>query len=266
MNDGWQIPQLGYGTWPLNDADAERMVALAIEAGYRHIDTAHKYGNQVGVGRGLRASGVPREDLFVVTKLDGVHQGADRAAEGLRVCLTQLGLDYVDLLLIHWPLPARGEFVSTWRTFEELQEQGLTRSIGVSNFKPAHLERLKEGTRVTPAVNQVQMYPGVPRTEERAHAAENGTLITAYSPLGRAEGPIRLPVVQELARKYDRTPAQVMLRWLTQLGVVAIPKTATPERLRENLDVFGFALAADEVAALTAIDTGEGVDSDVTGH
>lgn len=266
LNDGHAIPQIGLGTWPMDDAEAERVVAQAIEAGYRHIDTGLKYKNERGVGRGVAASGIAREDVFVTTKLDGLHQGEDRAVEGLDSCLERLGMDYVDLLLIHWPLPARDLYVDTWHTFERLKNAGKARSIGVSNFKPAHLERLIADSTVVPAVNQIQLYPGVPRAEARAYDAAHGILTTSYSPLGKGGAPLELPVVLELARKYGKSPAQVVLRWHVELGLVTVPKTSNPDRLRENLDVFDFTLTAEEVASISAIDTGEGNDSDVTGH
>jgi 2,5-diketo-D-gluconate reductase A len=244
------------------------VIETAVELGYRHIDTAAKYGNETGVGRGIRASAVPREDLFVTTKLDGGYQGDDRAVAGLDASLNRLGLDYVDLLLIHWPLPQQDLFVSTWRTFEKLLEAGKARSIGVSNFKPAHLERLLADTDVVPAVNQIQISPYIPRADHRAYDTEHGIVTTSWSPLGQGGSLLADPVIVALAKKYGRTPGQVVLRWHLDLGLVAIPKSANPTRLRENLDVFDFTLEETDLASISALDRGPGagVDSDVDGH
>lgn len=268
LNNGQTIPQLGLGTWPLTDAEVAPVIVTAVELGYRHIDTAAKYGNETGVGRGIRDSAVPREELFVTTKLDGGFQGDDRAIAGLDASLGRLGLDYVDLLLMHWPLPARDLYVSTWRTFEKLLAEGKARSIGVSNFKPAHLERLRAETEVVPAVNQIQISPYIPRAEQRAYDAEHGIVTTSWSPLGQGNDLLAEPLITGLAEKYTKTPGQIVLRWHVELGLVAIPKSATPSRLRENLDIFDFSLDAAEIGALSALDQGPGagVDSDVSGH
>jgi 2,5-diketo-D-gluconate reductase A len=267
MNDGKHIPQLGLGTSPLSDEQVAPLVTAAIEAGYRHIDTAYKYHNEKGVGKGMRDSGISREELFVTTKLDGTYQGSDRAIEGLDGCLERLGLDYVDLLLIHWPLPQRDEYVSTWKTFERLLAEGKARSVGVSNFKPAHLERLLSETSTRPAVNQVQLNPQVTRPEQRAYHAAQGIVTVAYSPLGAGSDLLNHPTLTALAKKHGKTPAQVVLRWHMELGVVAIPRSSSHERIAQNLDIFDFTLAHDEIAAISALDDGtQGVDSDITGH
>lgn len=268
LNDGYSIPQVGLGTWPLDDDQAATAVVQALEAGYRHIDTAVKYGNERGVGNGIRASGVDREELFITTKVDGQFQG-DRAVEGLDDALKRLGLDYVDLFLIHWPLPQRDEYVSTWKTFERLQAEGKVRSIGVSNFKPAHLERLTAETEVVPAVNQIQLNPAITRTAEREFHDKHGIVTQSYSPLG-GDGADLLgaPILSQLAEKHGKTPAQLVLRWHVQNGIVTIPKTANPDRMRENLDIFDFALDAQDLAEMAILDEGPnaGNDSDVTGH
>ena len=268
LNDGRTIPQLGMGTWPMTDAEVAPVIVTAVELGYRHIDTAVKYGNETGVGEGIRNCGLAREELFVTTKLDGVYQGDDKAISGLDASLGRLGLDYVDLLLIHWPVPSRDLFVSTWRTFEKLLAQGKTRSIGVSNFKPAHLERLRAETDVVPAVNQIQISPYIPRAEQRAYDTEHGILTTSWSPLGQGNALLGEPVITDLAEKHGKTPGQIVLRWHIELGLVAIPKSASATRLRENLDVFDFKLDADDLAAIATLDQGPGVgvDSDVDGH
>lgn len=268
LNSGTFIPQLGLGTWPLDDHQVERTIVEAVAIGYRHIDTAVKYGNEVGVGLGVKRSGVDREDLFVTTKLDGTYQGADRAVDGLEGSLARLGLDYVDLLLIHWPLPARDEFVSTWETFIRLRDAGKARAIGVSNFKPAHIDRLIAETGVTPAVNQIQLSPAIQRREQRAYDTEHGIVTESWSPLGAGGDLLRSPVLAEIAEKHEKTAGQVVLRWHLQNGLVAIPKSSNAQRLAENLDVFGFELDATELAAIDTLDEGPdaGVDSDHSGH
>jgi len=268
LNDGSRIPQIGLGTWPLNDQEVARVVVTAIEAGYRHIDTAYRYGNERGVGQGVRDSGIRREEIFVTTKLDGAYQGNDRAIAGLDECLKRLGLEYVDLLLIHWPLPKRDEYVSTWQTFEKLMAAGKARSIGVSNFKPAHIERLLAETSTRPAVNQIQLNPRITRPEQRAYDEAHGIITVAYSPLGPGTDLLSDPAIAALARKYGKTPAQIVLRWHVELGVAAIPKSANPARIAQNIDIFDFALTKDEIASISALDTGAdpGVDSDRAGH
>lgn len=269
LNDGRDIPQIGLGTWPLDDTEAEHVVATAIGLGYRHIDTAVKYGNEAGVGAGIKAADVARDELFVTTKLDGTYQGADRAIAGLEGSLDRLGVDYVDLLLIHWPLPARDEFVSTFRTFTGLQERGLAQSIGVSNFKPEHLARVVAETGVVPAVNQVQLNPFVVRRNIREANDRLGIVTESWSPIGGdGANVLEEPVVREVAAELGRTPAQVVLRWHVQQGLVAIPKSSNPQRLAENLAVFDFELSAEHLSRIATLDQGldAGVDSDVTGH
>lgn len=269
LNSGTSIPQLGLGTWPLNDAEAAATVVLAAEAGYRHIDTATRYGNEAGVAEGIRRSGIPREDFFVTTKLDGRFQGGDLAIGGLRAALERMAFDYVDLLLIHWPLPQRDDYVSTWRTFEELYDDGLARAIGVSNFKVAHLEKLAAETGIVPAVNQIELSPAIPRWEQRAYHEAHGIVTESWSPLGGSSTAALEPaVVRDIAARLDRAPAQVVLRWHVQQGLVAIPKSSDPTRLAQNLDVFSFELTADDLAAIATLSEGPdaGVDSDHTGH
>lgn len=268
LNDGYRIPQIGLGTWPLDDQQVAAAVVEAVEAGYRHIDTAVKYGNETGVGNGIRSSGLDRSELFITTKLDGEFQGQDRAVAGLDGSLQRLGLDYVDLLLIHWPLPRRDEFVSTWKTFEQLQAAGKARSIGVSNFKPAHLERLMSASDVVPAVNQIQLSPAVTRIVDAAYNRRHGIATESYSPLGAGNDLLNAPVLGRIAQKHGRTPAQIVLRWHVEQGFVVIPKSAHPQRMKENLDIFSFALDADDTAAIATLDGDDesGVNSDVQGH
>jgi len=268
LNNNNTIPQLGLGTSPLNDEQVAPIVVAAIEAGYRHIDTAYRYNNERGVGQGIRDSGIDRESLFVTTKLDGPFQGSDRAIGGLDESLRRLGLGYVDLLLIHWPLPQRDEYVSTWKTFEKLVAAGKARSIGLSNFKPAHIDRLLTEATIRPTVNQIQLNPRTTRPEQRAYNAAQGIITEAYSPLGAGNDLLENPTLAAIGTKYGKTPGQVVLRWHIELGVVAIPRSANPGRIAQNIDIFDFALTSDEIATISALDTGEeqGVDSDKTGH
>ena len=268
LNDGHSIPQIGLGTWPLGDDDVASVIVDAAQLGYRHIDTAAKYGNEKGVGAGIAATGLARDELFVTTKLDGQFQGDDRAIRGLDASLGRLGLDHVDLLLIHWPLPQRDEYISTFRTFAKLMDEGKTRSIGVSNFKPAHLERLVAETGVTPVVNQIELNPYVVRAEQRAANDHLGVVTESWSPLAPGTGLLTDARILRIAGEHGRTPGQVILRWHVQQGLVAIPKSRTHERLAHNLAVFDFELTADDLAAIGEFAEGPdaGVDSDVSGH
>jgi 2,5-diketo-D-gluconate reductase A len=268
LNDGRMMPQIGLGTASLNDETVAPVIVAAIAAGYRHIDTAYRYGNQRGVGAGIRDSGVRREELFVTTKLDGEFQGDDRALAGLDACLLQLGMEYVDLLLIHWPLPQRDSYISTWKTFERLAASGKVRSIGVSNFKPAHLDRLLAEASVRPVANQIQLSPRITRPEHVAYGRAHDIVTVAWSPLGQGKGLLSEPALAAIGASYGKTPAQVVLRWCVELGVAAVPRSSNPARLAQNLDIFDFALTDDERAAITALDTGAEprADSDTMGH
>ena len=268
LNDGHTLPQIGLGTASLNDEKVAPVIVTAIEAGYRHIDTAFRYGNQRGVGQGIRDSGIARAELFVTTKLDGEFQGNQRAIAGLDECLSQLGLDYVDLLLIHWPLPQRDEYIATWKTFETLVAAGKTRSIGVSNFKPAHLDRLLAETTIRPVANQIQLNPRITRPEHVAYDHAHDIVTVAWSPLGQGSDLLNEPTLATIAATYGKTPAQIVLRWDIELGIVAIPRSSNPARLAQNLDIFDFTLTAAEIAAISALDTGaeKRVDSDTEGH
>ena len=279
---GTSMPQFGLGTWPMSDAEAEVAVAEAIRAGYRLIDTAHGYGTEEGVGRGLRAGGVAREELFVTTKLSGAWQGVHEAREALEASAQRLGLDYVDLYLIHWPVPAKDRFVDAWRGLIALRERGLARAIGVSNFKSHQIDRLLAETGVLPDVNQIQLNPLTTRPQARADHAERGIVTQSWSPLGKGVQALmteqqRLPalaglerelldepVIGEIANAHGRTPGQVVLRWHVQLGLSVVAKSSNPQRLAENIDIFDFELRPAELAAIGGLDRGEGaaVDSD----
>ncbi len=269
LNTGATIPQLGLGTSPMNDAQATDAVVAAAEAGYRHFDTATRYGNEAGVAEGMRRTGIERDELFVTTKLDGAFQGGDRAIDGLEAALDRMKLDYVDLLLMHWPLPKRGQFVSTWHTFEKLHSDGRARAIGVSNFKPAHLDTLLADASVVPAVNQIEINPFVPREEQRAYGAEHGILTESWSPLGGSGARVLgSPVIAGIAERVGRTPGQVVLRWHVQNGLVVIPRSTNPVRIAENAAVFDFELSDDDIAEIATLSRGPnaGVDSDREGH
>ena len=268
LNNGNSIPQIGFGTSPLNDDQVAPLVVAAIEAGYRHIDTAYRYNNERGVGKGIRDSGIDREDLFITTKLDGEFQGNDRAIGGLDESLRRLGLDYVDLLLIHWPLPQRDEYISTWKTFEKLVVSGKARSIGLSNFKPAHIDRLLAEAGIRPAVNQIQLNPRITRSDQVAYNTQMGIVTEAWSPLGAGNDLLKDSTLVAIAKKYAKTPGQVVLRWQIELGIVTIPRSSNPARIAQNIDIFDFILTNEEVASISALDTGREprVDSDKTGH
>jgi 2,5-diketo-D-gluconate reductase A len=268
LNNGVLIPHVGLGTSPLTDEEVVPAIVAAIEAGYRSIDTAEAYGNESGVGVGIRACGVPREELFITTKLDGKFQGSDRAIRALDESLNRLGLDYVDLLLIHWPLPWRDLYVDTWRTFARLLHSGKARAIGVSNFKPAHLDRLRAETDVVPAVNQIQLNPSMTRSGTRAYNADRGVTTESWSPLGSGGGLLQQPVIAEIGARHGKTSAQVVLRWHVELGLVPLPRSANPQRIAQNIDIFDFSLTPEEIAAIASLDQGEAAatDSDVVGH
>ncbi|MFJ4438465.1 aldo/keto reductase [Streptomyces sp. NPDC088923] len=247
------MPQLGFGVWQVPDDEATTAVGLALDAGYRSIDTAAIYGNERGTGKALAASGLAREELFVTTKLWNEEQGYDATLRAFDASLDKLGLDYVDLYLIHWPCPSKDLYVDTWRAFEKLLADGRTRAIGVSNFTPAHLARLIEETSVIPAVNQIELHPHLQQGESRAYHGEQGIATEAWSPLGQGKGLLEVPALVAIAQKHGRTPAQVVLRWHVQLGNVVIPKSVTPSRIKENIDVFSFELDEEDMAAIRAL-------------
>ncbi|MYQ97477.1 MULTISPECIES: aldo/keto reductase [unclassified Streptomyces] len=255
LGNGVEIPQLGFGVFQVPDDETTAAVTAALETGYRSIDTAAIYGNEKGVGRALAASGLPREDLFVTTKVWNADQGYDATLRAFDASLALLGLDHVDLYLIHWPAPARDLYRDSWRALERLAGEGRVRAAGVSNFQPGHLRRLLEDATLSPAVNQIELHPGLQQAELRAFHAEHAIATEAWSPL--AQGAVLgEPVIAGLAARYGRSPAQIVIRWHLQLGNIVIPKSVTPARIRENFDVFGFTLTAEEMRALAALDRG----------
>ncbi|GAA2646178.1 aldo/keto reductase [Nonomuraea recticatena] len=258
--DGVQIPQLGFGVWQVPDDEAERAVSTAIAAGYTSIDTAKLYFNEEGVGRAIAKSGVPREKLFITTKLwNDEHDNAEAAFE---TSLGKLGLDYLDLYLIHWPVPSQDKYVQAWKTLERLYRDGRIRAIGVSNFTIETLERLMNEAEIVPSINQIELHPHFQQKELRAFHEANGILTEAWSPLGQGKGLLDDPGLAKLAMKHAKSPAQVVLRWHIQLGNVVIPKSVTPERIRENIDVFDFTLDAEDMAAIGALNTGRRIGPD----
>ncbi|MEG3626660.1 aldo/keto reductase [Streptomyces poriticola] len=253
LNNGVEMPQLGFGVWQVPDDEAETAVAAALEAGYRSIDTAAIYGNEAGTGKAIAASGIAREELFVTTKLWNSDQGYDATLQAFDVSLAKLGLEYVDLYLIHWPMPSKGRYVDTYKAFEKLHADGRIRAIGVSNFLTDHLQRLITETSVIPAVNQIELHPHLQQHAARGFHAEQGIATEAWSPLGQGRGLLEVPAIVAIAQKHNRTPAQIVLRWHLQLGNVVIPKSVTPSRIRENIDVFDFSLDTEDLAAISAL-------------
>ena len=261
LNSGAKMPQLGFGTWQIPPADAVVAVAEAMRRGYRSIDTAAAYENEREVGQAIATSGIPREEVFLTTKLWNADQGRGSTRRALEASLERLGLDYVDLYLMHWPVPAKGLYVESWLEMQELREEGLVRSIGVSNFNPSHLDRLAAESDTIPAVNQVEIHPYFQQPELRRANAERGILTEDWSPL--AEGrPFGEVAVVNAAEAHGKSPAQVVLRWHLQLGSVVIPKSVTPERIAENLDVLDFALSDEDMGAIAELDRGERTGAD----
>ncbi|MGA4864465.1 aldo/keto reductase [Streptomyces lavendulocolor] len=256
LNNGVSMPQLGFGVWQVPDDEAAKAVGTAIEAGYRSIDTAAIYENEKGTGEAIAASGLRREDLFVTTKLWNSEQGHDATLRAFDESLARLGLDYVDLYLIHWPVPSKDLYADTYKAFEKIYADGRAKAIGVSNFLPEHLERLLGETSVVPVLNQIELHPQFQQAEARAFHARHDIATEAWSPLGQGRGLLEVPTIVAVARKHGRTPAQVVLRWHLQLGNVVIPKSVTPSRIQENIDVFDFELDADDLAAFAALDEG----------
>lgn len=266
LNDGNAIPAVGLGTFGMRGSEGAAAVASGIHAGNSLLDTAHKYENEREVGEGIRASGVPRGELFVTTKLRGRHHGYDETLVGFAESRAALGLDYVDLYIIHWPLPRVGRYVDSWRAMIALRDQGLIRSIGVSNFTASHLHLLIEETGVTPAVNQIEVHPHFPQVEMRAMHDRLGIVTESWGPLATQKALIVDPVVTAIADAHGVTATQAVLRWHVQLGAVPIPKSADPGRQRLNLDVFDFALSDDEMASISTLESGRLWDGDPETH
>ena len=258
LNDGHQIPQLGFGVFQIPPEDTAKSVIDALEVGYRHIDTAEMYRNERGVGEGIRAAGLDRDQVYITSKLNNGYHRPDDARRAFDQTLAELGYDYVDLFLIHWPLPTLygGDFVSTWKVMEEFQRQGRARSIGVSNFQVPHLERLARETEVTPAVNQIELHPYFLNDEVRAYGEQQGILTEAWSPIAQG-GVLDDPVITEIAARLERTAAQVVLRWHIQRDSIVFPKSTTPSRIQENFELFDFDLSDDDMAAIADLDEGE---------
>jgi 2,5-diketo-D-gluconate reductase A len=256
LNNGVTIPQLGLGTAGPGDDETRRRVREALDLGYRLIDTAAKYENEVGVGQGIADAGLAREDVFVTTKLRGADQGRESTRRALEASLRRLGLDHVDLYLIHWPLPRLDRYGESWRAMEELMAEGKTRAIGVSNFLAEHLDRLASVSSVVPAVNQIELHPRLPQREQRADDERRGIVTQSWSPLAKGGDLLAEPVLASIAERHARTPGQVVLRWHVQLGLVAIPKSGNPGRLAQNLEVFDFELTDDDLAGIAGLENG----------
>ncbi|MCC2333291.1 aldo/keto reductase [Cellulomonas wangsupingiae] len=254
LNNGVEIPQVGFGTFQVKPEQTQQTVEDALAAGYRHIDTAAGYYNEAGVGAAVRACGLPRDEVFVTTKLRNGDQGYEQALRAFEDSRAALGLDVVDLYLIHWPVPSKDLYVETWRAFEKLLADGAVRAIGVSNFLPDHLERLVRETDVVPAVNQVEVHPTFQQRPTQDASAQHGIAVEAYSPLGQGKD-LESDAVTSVAERLGVTTGQVVLRWHVQAGRVVIPKSVTPERIRSNLDLFSFELTDDDVAAIDALET-----------
>jgi 2,5-diketo-D-gluconate reductase A len=257
MNTGQPIPQLGFGVFQIPQDETETAVTTALQAGYRLIDTAQGYQNEEGVGSAITKSDVARDELFVTTKLTNSEQGYDATLNAFDQSMRKLGLDVLDLFLIHWPLPMFDQYVDTWRAFEKLQQDGRVRAIGVSNFEIKHLERLAAEAGTVPAVNQVELHPQFPQEELRAYHAEHGILTESWGPLGQGKGLLENRHILDVARTKDRSPAQVVLRWHLQLGCVVIPKSVTPDRIRENFAVFDFELEESDMTSIARVNTGQ---------
>jgi 2,5-diketo-D-gluconate reductase A len=269
LRSGANIPVLGIGTSPLQGAESATQVRTALEAGYRLIDTAENYRNEDAVGQGIRDSGIDRSEVFITTKFNRRWHGVDGVRQAYEASLERLGVDYIDLFLVHWPNPDQDRYVDALRGLQAILDEGGLRAIGTSNFKPAHLRRVLDETGITPAVNQIQLSPYSTRSASRAYHAAHGIVTESYSPLGASSDELRNhPVITGIAKDQGKSPTQVVLRWHIQLGLVAIPRSANPGRIAENLDIFDFELTEQEVSMISGLDRGESVvaDSDVSGH
>jgi 2,5-diketo-D-gluconate reductase A len=267
LNHGAMMPVLGLGTWPMKGAEVATAVRQAIEAGYRLVDTAENYRNEDGVGQGVRDSGIAREEMFITTKFNREWHSVAGARTAFENSAAKLGVDYIDLLLIHWPNPDQDRYVEAWQGLVELLNDGSVKAIGTSNFKPAHLDRIIEATGVAPDVNQINLNPYATRTATQAYDREHKIITESWSPIKPASM-FEEPAIAALAEKYGRSPAQIVLRWHTQLGLVTVPKSGSPERIRANISIFDFELTDDELSTISALDRGEDsvTDSDDFGH
>jgi 2,5-diketo-D-gluconate reductase A len=255
LNNGVEIPQLGFGVFQVPDEETTAAVTAALEAGYRSIDTAAAYRNERGVGEAIKASGIERDELFITTKLWNADQGYDNTLRAFDKSMAQLGLEQLDLYLIHWPVPKADRFVETWKAFEQLHSDGRIRAIGVSNFQPTHLRRLLDEGLTLPAVNQIELHPALQQATLRAFHTEHGIATEAWSPLAQGEV-LDAPEITKTAEKHGKSPAQVVLRWHLQLGNIVIPKSVTPKRIKENIEVFDFELDGDDLAAIATLERG----------
>lgn len=261
LHDGVEIPQLGFGVFQVPPDDTQQVVDEALDVGYRHVDTAAAYRNEAGVGAAIAASEIPREEIFVTTKLWNSAQGYDSTLAAFEKSLGRLGLDRVDLYLIHWPVPTEDRFLDTWRAFERIQDEGLARTIGVSNFRIEDLERLEEEAERLPTVNQIELHPHLQQAELRVWQIEHQVATEAWSPLAQGDL-LNNETIANTANRHGKTPAQAILRWHLQLGNVVIPKSVTPQRIRENFDLFDFELSDEEMAAIAALDIGRRIGPD----
>lgn len=263
LNDGTSIPQLGFGVFKVDPDETERIVSDALEVGYRHIDTAAVYGNEVGVGRAIAAAGIPRDELYITTKLWNSDQGTQSAIDAMDLSLEKLGLDHVDLYLIHWPRPDLDRYLESWQTLEQLKAAGKTTSIGVSNFHVPHLERVIGESGTVPAVDQIELHPAFAQVPLREFAASQGIAVEAWGPLGQGKYDLfGMPPVAEAAQAHSVSPAQAVIRWHLQHGIIVFPKSNSRERMAENFDVFGFELTPAEMAAIDGLDQGKRVGAD----
>jgi 2,5-diketo-D-gluconate reductase A len=257
LNNGTTIPQLGFGVFQIDPSDTAEAVQTAFEAGYRHIDTAQMYGNEAEVGEAIAKSGIARDELWITTKCNNSNHGYDDAQKALDESLQKLGLDYVDLYLIHWPLPGKDLYVDTWKGFEKARDDGKVRTIGVSNFQTHHLDRLLSETDTVPAVNQVELHPHFQQAAVLAYDDRHGIATEAWSPIGQGKGLLDAPELGEIAQAHGKSAAQVVLRWHVQVGTIIFPKSVTPDRIRENIDIFDFELTDDEMQTIKGMDRSE---------